>query len=229
MIVIASLRVPFVAEWQRMAHGESSLAAIDDAAGWQNVLLQHGQLPTLLVLDFMCLGQAQIADAKNTPGAQLHAWRTLTRGVPLVLAGTTFNTSRELAALGAGVAACCDESMTDDEVRKVIGVVTNGGVWVSGATLPALISRLQAGTTARTEEQPVRIADASVAAVTKALDELTERQREVAELIAQGASNKDVARKLDITERTVKAHLTTIYERLKINDRLQLAVLLNRR
>jgi DNA-binding NarL/FixJ family response regulator len=44
-------------------------------------------------------------------------------------------------------------------------------------------------------------------------------------LIGGGESNKQIARRLDITERTVKAHLTEIFRKLGITDRLRLALL----
>jgi DNA-binding NarL/FixJ family response regulator len=72
--------------------------------------------------------------------------------------------------------------------------------------------------------EPKEIAEPSPAA----LSLLTERQREVAELLAQGESNKIIGRKLNIANRTVKAHLSAIFEKLMVTDRVQLAVLLNR-
>ncbi len=43
-------------------------------------------------------------------------------------------------------------------------------------------------------------------------------------MVAQGASNKHIARAMNISDRTVKAHLTAIFEKLGISDRLQLAL-----
>jgi two-component system, NarL family, nitrate/nitrite response regulator NarL len=60
------------------------------------------------------------------------------------------------------------------------------------------------------------------------LSQLTQREREVAVEAAKGLSNKEIARILDITDRTVKAHLASIFERLKVKDRLHLALILNR-
>jgi DNA-binding NarL/FixJ family response regulator len=60
-----------------------------------------------------------------------------------------------------------------------------------------------------------------------ALELLSERERAVALCVARGESNKEITQKLDIAERTIKAHLTTIFEKLGVRDRLQLAVLLN--
>jgi DNA-binding NarL/FixJ family response regulator len=54
---------------------------------------------------------------------------------------------------------------------------------------------------------------------------LTSREKAVAELVAAGKSNKEVARDLDITERTVKAHLGSAFEKLQVRDRLQLVLM----
>jgi DNA-binding NarL/FixJ family response regulator len=53
---------------------------------------------------------------------------------------------------------------------------------------------------------------------------LTPRERDIARLVSNGACNKNIARELNISERTVKAHLTTIFQKLGIADRLHLAL-----
>ncbi len=53
---------------------------------------------------------------------------------------------------------------------------------------------------------------------------LSDREREVLGLVAGGLTNKVIARRLGITERTVKAHLTRIFERLEVSDRTQAAL-----
>jgi len=55
-------------------------------------------------------------------------------------------------------------------------------------------------------------------------DGLTDREREVLELVRQGLPNKSIARRLQITERTVKAHVTHIFSRLGVADRTQAAL-----
>lgn len=54
--------------------------------------------------------------------------------------------------------------------------------------------------------------------------DLSKREAEVLELVAQGLANKLIARRLGITERTVKAHLTSIFTRLGVTDRTQAAL-----
>jgi len=88
--------------------------------------------------------------------------------------------------------------------------ILEGNVWL----IPEYISRLIWGL-------PV-----SVSSKVDTLSQLSEREKEVALLLSAGDSHKDIADKLDITVRTVKAHATSIYHKLEIKDRLCLALLL---
>ena len=60
-----------------------------------------------------------------------------------------------------------------------------------------------------------------------ALDILTRSEKQVAECLAEGKNNKQIADCLNITERTVKAHLTSIYGKTGVTDRLHLALLIH--
>jgi DNA-binding NarL/FixJ family response regulator len=62
----------------------------------------------------------------------------------------------------------------------------------------------------------------------RALERLTDRQREVAELVAQGMSNEEIAGRLFLSLATVKSHLTASMRRLDVRTRTQLAILVNR-
>ena len=64
---------------------------------------------------------------------------------------------------------------------------------------------------------------APVSARTPVTTELTERERQVLRLIVRGAQNKEIASQLNITERTVKAHLASIFNRLGVNSRTEAA------
>ncbi len=106
----------------------------------------------------------------------------------------------------------------DSEVlRQVRQVVQYGGVWLGQEMLLHLI---QVGR---------KLSDRPDSSIAQTLALLTPREREVATRAAQGLSNKVIARELDITERTVKAHLSAIFERTGVKDRLQLAIRINER
>jgi DNA-binding NarL/FixJ family response regulator len=58
------------------------------------------------------------------------------------------------------------------------------------------------------------------------LDDLTKRERQVAQAVADGLSNREIAERLSVSERTVKARLTSVFQKVDVRDRVQLALLL---
>lgn len=60
------------------------------------------------------------------------------------------------------------------------------------------------------------------------LARLSGREREIATLVGKGCSNAEVARQCHITERTVKSHLSNIFQKLNVSDRVSLAIAINR-
>ena len=57
------------------------------------------------------------------------------------------------------------------------------------------------------------------------LNELTEREREILELIANGKSNKEIGLQLHLTEKTIKHYVTNILQKLQVQSRVQAALL----
>ena len=117
-------------------------------------------------------------------------------------------------ALNAGAAGYCHLEAAPEQLREIALVVGHGGLWMP----PGLLQRLLA--------LSVRTAPASTADAAPALAELTAREREVAAQVALGASNSEIADALGITGRTVKAHLTAIFAKLGVRDRVQLALMM---
>jgi DNA-binding NarL/FixJ family response regulator len=74
----------------------------------------------------------------------------------------------------------------------------------------------------------LRVGPESAQPAPEGFDKLTAREYEVALEVGYGANNKEIAEKLAVSERTVKAHLTSIFEKLALRDRVQLALAVNR-
>lgn len=115
-------------------------------------------------------------------------------------------------ALEAGASGYVHYLAVPRVLEQVAQVIAAGGMWLGADLMRQLVLAT------------ARILPA-VATPSKDLSLLTSRERAVAELVAAGKSNKEVARDLDITERTVKAHLGAAFEKLRVRDRLQLVLM----
>ncbi|MFZ1245407.1 MAG: response regulator transcription factor [Azonexus sp.] len=120
-------------------------------------------------------------------------------------------------ALAAGASGCCNTYAAPEVLRQVMLVVENGGLWIGQSLLQKLV-----GSTSRLFSQR-----SSGQNTESCLSLLSEREAQVARLVAGGASNKEIAEQLFITERTVKAHLSAVFEKLGLRDRLQLSLKIN--
>jgi two-component system nitrate/nitrite response regulator NarL len=100
-----------------------------------------------------------------------------------------------------------------DSIRRVHA----GELWMDSCTTAAVIQRFvspgdlpsPASSTAHRDQNP---------------SPLSPREREIVNLTAQGFKNSDMAAKLSLSEQTVKNHLHNIFEKLRVSDRLELAL-----
>ncbi len=111
--------------------------------------------------------------------------------------------ARILEALEAGADGYLLKHADPEQILEAIRVAMAGGAPLDPQAARALLD-------AR------RVATPTVA--------LTDREREVLGLVKDGLANKQIARRLDISERTVKAHLTNVFQRIGVTDRTQAAM-----
>ena len=124
-----------------------------------------------------------------------------------------------LKLFSAGARGYCNAHATAANLRQIANVVLAGGMWIG----EALMQRLLIATTGALAKV---IVDAAPSA-NPALQTLTAREQEVAKAVASGSNNKEIARALGITERTIKAHASAIFQKLGARDRLHLALIVN--
>jgi len=149
--------------------------------------------------------------------AQIKAVRRHLPDATLIVLSDTPSDEEGMQAFSAGARGYCNSHASEAVLRQVFAVVSEGGLWIG----ESLMERLLVGITRR----PPTPANAVVSPSENGWhDRLTEREWEVARAVATGASNKEVARQLGITERTVKAHVGVILGKLEVPDRLQLAL-----
>ena len=112
-----------------------------------------------------------------------------------------------LKAVDIGVNGYLMKDSTSEELRKAIYAVMNNENYIQAALIPLLNSRLIARDIDKEK-----------------IDSLTKRELEVLVKIANGMSNKEIAATLDISERTVKNHISNIFKKICVVDRTQAAV-----
>jgi DNA-binding NarL/FixJ family response regulator len=123
-----------------------------------------------------------------------------------VLAVTTFDDDEALAGmLRAGAAGFVLKGVPAEELHRAVRTVAEGGAWLD----PAVTGRVLA----------VYRAAPAPSAAAPALAQLTEREREVLTLVAQGCTNGEIAQRLFIGEGTVKTHINHLFTKLDLRDR----------
>jgi DNA-binding NarL/FixJ family response regulator len=132
---------------------------------------------------------------------------------PRVLMLTTFDLDEyAFAALKAGASGFLLKDVPPEELLFAIRAVHSGDAVVAPSTTRRLIDRFA----------PMLPAEESAAA--SELAELTDREREVLILVAQGLSNGELAQRLFVSEATVKTHVGRILAKLGLRDRVQAVV-----
>jgi DNA-binding NarL/FixJ family response regulator len=123
------------------------------------------------------------------------------------------NDMEALAVFSVMAKAYCNTDAGVEVLLNIASVVEQGGIWIGESIMQKLL-----GASGISEEQKLE----------KVLGQwsklLTGRELEVAKAIAIGLSNKEIATKMGITERTVKAHVGSVLDKLQLKNRLQLAL-----
>jgi len=127
-----------------------------------------------------------------------------------------------LEFLRYGVVGYANTYIASGRLAEAVQALLRGSVWIGQDLMQLLIQKsLKPG-----KKKP---AEKTAESETKEIfQNLSNREYEIANLISQGLSNGDIADRLDIAERTVKAHLSSIYAKTGTKGRLGLALLVNR-
>ena len=115
-------------------------------------------------------------------------------------------------AVRLGAAGVVAKDMAADSLLKAIDRVHAGETWLDRRTTASLLAELARGKSEPKDPEATRI------------ETLTPRERELVSLIAAGLRNKQIADRLHISEATVRHHLTSIFSKLEVSDRVGLAI-----
>jgi two-component system NarL family response regulator len=205
MILLATPSSERLADWQHGLAMFAPVATAREPASLERAMTEGA--PGVLLLDLDMHGLA-------APD-RIAALKQLSPDTAIVAVSGPIADDDELALFMSGVRGCCSYDIGGELLVRLIVAVARGELWIRRSLTPRLLEELAARS--RGEAPPKR-------RVNRTLAHLTQREREIATLIGSGNTNKEIARQLAITERTVKAHLTGIFRKLGIADRLKLAL-----
>jgi len=165
------------------------------ADGEEAVAVAAAVAPDVVVMDLSMPGLDGVEATRRIVAAS--------PGLPVVVLTSFDDRRRILDALGAGATGYLLKDAEPDSVLAGIRAAVEGGSPLDPRAARVLVD-------ARQEREPAR--------------SLSPREEEVLRLLAGGLANKQIARRLGIAERTVKAHLTSVFQQLGVTDRTQAAL-----
>jgi len=179
-----------------------------DVVGQGSSAAEAVQLATDLLPDIILLDIAM-------PGGGVQAARQIAASCPftkIVMLTASEDEEDVTAALKAGARAYILKGVPARELVHIIRSVWAGEVYVTPALAVSLLSEMTKPVIA---EPPRRT---SVA-------DLTERERQILERVAEGLSNKEIGAQLYLSEKTIKHYMTNILQKLQVHNRVEAALL----
>ncbi|HTT64939.1 MAG TPA: response regulator transcription factor [Bryobacteraceae bacterium] len=168
------------------------------------------QEPDILLLDLKMPGLDGLATLQR-----LQSGKHKTRVIVLT---ASEDKNEFVQAMKLGTSGIVLKQSATDLLIKSIRKVNAGEIWLDSHTTAAVMRQFATGA----DEPPAGAPVASSRERERSL--LSQREREIVALVAQGFKNKEMAEKMFISEQTVKNHLHNIFDKLGVSDRLELAL-----
>ncbi|MCK5647376.1 MAG: response regulator transcription factor [Gammaproteobacteria bacterium] len=133
----------------------------------------------------------------------------------LVLTNTP-NPEQGVRLLNLNIRGYANTYLEHDKLIMALSVIQQGDIWAGASLIEYMLSK-----TAVASEEEI---DVPAVNTTSVFHLLTTREQQIAQNILMGLQNKVIADELSITERTVKAHLSMIFKKLEVRNRLELTL-----
>jgi len=167
--------------------------------------------PDILLLDLKMPGLDGLATLQRLQ---------ITRNKTRVIVLTASDDKNEFVqAMKLGTSGIVLKQTATELLIKSIRKVHAGEIWLDSHTTAAVIRQFVAN-----DEAPAPAPISAAAPRERERSPLSQREREIVALVAQGFKNKEMAEKMFISEQTVKNHLHNIFDKLGVSDRLELAL-----
>jgi len=138
----------------------------------------------------------------------------------VIIVGEKFTPSQQIEFIYEGACGYSDKLIDKQLILRTVESVLNNEIWLKRQYIPQMLKEIVAKQSfAEKEEQPDN-------EINKTISILTQREREVVGHVYNGEENIVIAEQLNISDRTVKAHLSAIFRKLNVSGRFQLVVFL---
>ncbi|MGC2856519.1 response regulator [Novispirillum sp. DQ9] len=138
---------------------------------------------------------------------------------PVAVVSADESAETALRALASGAAGYLPKSLPEDVLRAAISLILAGGMYVPSLVADAAGASGPAPSPAPRRSTATPSTGSAGGRGAPGLGALTQRQREVLDLVIEGLSNKEIAERLDLAEATVKVHMTAILRAYGVNNR----------
>jgi len=138
----------------------------------------------------------------------------------ILVSGKKWTEKAQINALMQGAQGYCEVEEPPKLFIHAVDTVLKGDIWIQRHLIPRVIGALVKLNNKKEQQTVLSSRDSEL------LQELSPRELEVAHMVSAGENNKEIAKQLTISERTVKAHLTSTFKKLNVPDRLHLALLM---
>ena len=179
-------------------------ARIEEAGSYELLvpMLTLGLEPDIIFLDLAMPGVQGLAGLMSLK-AEFPA-------VPVIIVSATEDTATIRRCLDCGASGYVPKSQPVDRIRSAVAAVLAGGVSVP------------------TDLEPAKADDEAVRQVLSRLSTLTPQQLRVLGMLGEGLLNKQIAFKLNVSEATIKAHVSAILMKLGVDSRTQAVIAINK-
>ncbi|PIE25482.1 MAG: helix-turn-helix transcriptional regulator [Neptuniibacter caesariensis] len=189
---------------------------------WLPSVTKVSELESLLQIERQIVVLAHLSSMSESDIQLLFSISKDNPSVILVACTDAPNEEEGISALQSGANGYTNTYVTGSLLTEVVKAVLRGDIWAGPELLQRLLKRLLSN-------PPATGSKVDTAESVDCFDGLSSREHDVLSVLVTGASNKEIARELDITERTVKAHLSSIFQKTGVTDRVALVLKASRR
>jgi DNA-binding NarL/FixJ family response regulator len=186
----------------------STLRFVDDfdvvgvgASGADGIRIADEAKPDIMILDI------------SMPGGGIetaHAIVQMHPSIKAIVLTVSEQESDVLAAMAAGVRGYVLKGITGADLVTTVRSVAQGEIYITPQFAARLLNEMRTGTARNNPKEPE--------------DSLTHREAEILHEVSAGLTNKEIAQKLELKEKTVKHYMTNVLQKLRVRNRVEAAM-----